>query len=189
MGKQLGLYCAWLHPSLANLQVLDEFYQELRSVGVSALTGEGMDDFFAGVLSCGEDYHKFYKPDLDMRKQVSSGVAVICCCSRLNWNTGSRLLGRSYLSSCNENPNAVSLGWHCVLQMQRKQYEGYLTSNLNSTEAGRVFVVPLLMLSSRDLLVLWCMTDMGASCCCGVCACLTSAAGSAQQQISCSCAA
>ena len=50
--------------------MLDEFYQELRSVGVSALTGEGMEDFFAGVLSCGEDYHKFYKPDLDMRKQV-----------------------------------------------------------------------------------------------------------------------
>ena len=80
----MTLYCAWLHPSLADLQVLDEFYQELRSVGVSALTGEGVDDFFAGVLSCGEDYHKFYKPDLDMRKQVISGVAVICCCSWLD---------------------------------------------------------------------------------------------------------
>eukprot|EP00891_Asterochloris_glomerata_P007346 jgi/Astpho2/7346/Aster-01940 len=54
--------------------VLDEFYQELRSVGVSALTGEGMDDFFAGVTSCGEDYLKFYKPDLDMRKQVALGL-------------------------------------------------------------------------------------------------------------------
>ena len=113
MGKQLVLCCAWLHPSLAALQVLDEFYQELRSVGVSALTGEGMDDFFAGVLSCGEDYHKFYKPDLDMRKQVSFGVAVICCCSRLNWNTGSRLLGRSYLSSwkvSNEQAQCSQLG-------------------------------------------------------------------------------
>ncbi len=70
----MTLYCAWLHPSLGNLQVLDEFYQELRSVGVSALTGEGMDDFFAGVTSCGEDYLKFYKPDLDMRKQVALGL-------------------------------------------------------------------------------------------------------------------
>ena len=84
-------------------------------MGVSALTGEGVDDFFAGVLSCGEDYHKFYKPDLDMRKQVGSGVAIICCCSRLHWNTSSGLLGRSYLNPCivpNEQPNAVSLGLH-----------------------------------------------------------------------------
>ena len=90
LGSNLTLYCAWLQPSLSDLQVLDEFYQELRSGGVAALTGEGVDDFFAGVLSCGKDYHMFYKPDLDMRKQVGSGIAVIYCCSRLNWNTSSR---------------------------------------------------------------------------------------------------
>ena len=98
----MTLYCSGLHPALAGRvladpQVLDEFYQELRSVGVSALTGEGVDDFFAGVLSCGEDYHKFYKPDLDMRKQVGSGVAVVYCCSRLSWKTSSGVIGHSLL--------------------------------------------------------------------------------------------
>ena len=33
----------------------------------------------------------------------------------------------------NEKPNAVILGLHCVLQMHRKWYEGYLKSNLNRT--------------------------------------------------------
>jgi hypothetical protein len=39
-----GTYAATLSRSLS--LVLDEFYQSMRSVGVSAVTGEGMDAFF-----------------------------------------------------------------------------------------------------------------------------------------------
>lgn len=45
--------------------VLDEFYSNLKAVGVSAVTGEGIEEFFAAVDSATEDYHKNYKKDRD----------------------------------------------------------------------------------------------------------------------------
>lgn len=49
--------------------VLDEFYAELRTVGVSAVTGAGMDDFFAKVQEAVEEYQTVYKPELDSRRE------------------------------------------------------------------------------------------------------------------------
>lgn len=48
--------------------VLEEFYKNLKSVGVSAATGMGMDDFFQAVQACAEEYDKYYKPDLERRR-------------------------------------------------------------------------------------------------------------------------
>lgn len=50
--------------------VLDEFYANLRSVGVSAVTGQGMDGFLAAVEACRGDYEKYYKPELDAKQKV-----------------------------------------------------------------------------------------------------------------------
>lgn len=38
--------------------VLDQFYQHLRAVGVSAMTGEGMPEFFDAVKDAREEYIK-----------------------------------------------------------------------------------------------------------------------------------
>ncbi|KAK8966052.1 hypothetical protein KSP40_PGU012921 [Platanthera guangdongensis] len=47
--------------------VLDEFYKNLRSVGVSAVSGAGMDAFFNAIRDSSEDYMENYRSDLDKR--------------------------------------------------------------------------------------------------------------------------
>lgn len=48
--------------------VLDEFYKNLRSAGVSAVTGEGVHDFFNQVDKSADEYTETYLPDLERRK-------------------------------------------------------------------------------------------------------------------------
>lgn len=51
-------------------QVLDEFYCNLGTVGVSAITGEGMHELFDAAEACRAEYYRDYKPDLDKRLQA-----------------------------------------------------------------------------------------------------------------------
>ncbi|CAJ0841442.1 6706_t:CDS:2 [Entrophospora sp. SA101] len=45
--------------------VLEEFYKHLRLVGVSAMSGLGMDEFFEAVGEAVKEYEKDYKPELE----------------------------------------------------------------------------------------------------------------------------
>mmetsp|Transcript_20197 Transcript_20197/g.37531 ORF Transcript_20197/g.37531 Transcript_20197/m.37531 type:complete len:186 (-) Transcript_20197:1215-1772(-) len=49
--------------------VLDEFYSQIKSVGVSAATGAGMDEFFAAVDDACAEYEETYRPEMLRRQQ------------------------------------------------------------------------------------------------------------------------
>ncbi|KAK9818243.1 hypothetical protein WJX72_009342 [[Myrmecia] bisecta] len=70
--EQDSSYASSLSRSLS--LVLDEFYTNLRSVGVSAVTGRGMDDFFEAVREGSEEYATMYKPELDKKKQARADL-------------------------------------------------------------------------------------------------------------------
>jgi len=47
--------------------VLEEFYSNLKCVGVSSVTGFGVDQLFEAINSAADDYYKNYKPELDKK--------------------------------------------------------------------------------------------------------------------------
>lgn len=49
--------------------VLDKFYENIRTVGVSAGTGQGLDEFFVKVDEAVKEYYEEYKPMLEKLKK------------------------------------------------------------------------------------------------------------------------
>jgi GTPase SAR1 family protein len=48
--------------------MLEEFYKHLSVVGVSAMTGDGVDQFFKSVQEKKEEFERDYKPELERRR-------------------------------------------------------------------------------------------------------------------------
>uniref|UniRef100_A0AAY4A684 GPN-loop GTPase n=1 Tax=Denticeps clupeoides TaxID=299321 RepID=A0AAY4A684_9TELE len=53
--------------------VLDEFYANLRVVGVSAVTGTGLDELFVQVANAAEEYEREYRPEYErLHKELAA---------------------------------------------------------------------------------------------------------------------
>ncbi|XP_075870683.1 GPN-loop GTPase 1 [Nelusetta ayraudi] len=56
--------------------VLDEFYASLRVVGVSAVTGSGLDELFTQVEDAADEYERDYRPEYErLRQQLADAQA------------------------------------------------------------------------------------------------------------------
>ena len=51
---------------------LEEFYANLRHVGVSAMTGDGFDEFLEELKSAAEEYEQDYKQEYERLKEAKS---------------------------------------------------------------------------------------------------------------------
>lgn len=49
--------------------MLEEFYSHLSVVGVSSMTGDGIDEFFEAVEEKAEEFNRDYKPELERRRK------------------------------------------------------------------------------------------------------------------------
>ena len=49
--------------------MLEEFYRHLSVVGVSSMTGQGIDEFFKAVEGKAEEFERDYKPELEKRRR------------------------------------------------------------------------------------------------------------------------
>ncbi|CAK4032072.1 GPN-loop GTPase 1 [Lecanosticta acicola] len=67
--EQQGEGGGYMAPLLNSMSlVLEEFYNHLSVVGVSSMTGEGVEDFFKAVEDKRAEFEKEYKPELERRK-------------------------------------------------------------------------------------------------------------------------
>lgn len=59
--------------------VLEEFYEQIPHVAVSAATGQGMDRLFAALETCRAQYEELYKPEMEAKRKVWCGWRAVVC--------------------------------------------------------------------------------------------------------------
>lgn len=100
--------------------VLDTFYENLKTVGVSAVSGAGIDDFFVKVQEAAQEYLTDYKPEYERIKRESQLASKES--DRQNLETIASSSGRG--KSLNHlNPDLITFGEHGE-EMSDDEFEG-----------------------------------------------------------------
>jgi GTPase SAR1 family protein len=68
-GDGMGMGSGYMGSLLQSMSLmLEEFYAHLSVVGVSSMTGQGIDDFFEAVQEKAEEFVRDYQPELERRR-------------------------------------------------------------------------------------------------------------------------
>ncbi|KAL2043461.1 hypothetical protein N7G274_003768 [Stereocaulon virgatum] len=69
-GGGLGAGSGYMGSLLNSMSLmLEEFYRHLSVVGVSSMTGKGIDEFFQAVSEKADEFDRDYKPELEKRRE------------------------------------------------------------------------------------------------------------------------
>ncbi len=66
--------------------MLEEFYEQMQHVAVSATTGQGIDRLFDALETCRAQYEELYKPEVEAKRRVCVVLCeqmgmVVCGCT------------------------------------------------------------------------------------------------------------
>ena len=64
--------------------MLEEFYKHMSMVGVSSMTGDGIDEFFAAVEEKKKEFDRDYKPELEKRRKERQDESAPAETTRIN---------------------------------------------------------------------------------------------------------
>lgn len=59
--------------------MLEEFYEQIPHVAVSAATGQGMDRLVAALETCRAQYEELYKPEMEAKRKVGVRGGLVRC--------------------------------------------------------------------------------------------------------------
>jgi hypothetical protein len=69
-GDGMGMGSGYMGSLLNSMSLmLEEFYTHLSVVGVSSMTGQGIDEFFEAVQTKADEFRRDYQPELDRKRQ------------------------------------------------------------------------------------------------------------------------
>lgn len=117
--------------------VLEEFYRHLSVVGVSAMTGEGVEEFFKSVQEKKEEFVRDYQPELERRREQREKDKVERREKELgrlmkDMNVSGPAKGKGKKGPAKEEPETVS----DAEDMEEEEQEGMMLDDDDEDEDG-----------------------------------------------------
>lgn len=121
--------------------VLEEFYNQLSVVGVSSMTGDGVDDFFVAVETKRVEFERDYRPELERRRadaeeQKSQAREQEVSRMMSDMQVSSKAKGTGKYATAKDEPETIS-DYEDAEEDEDEDYQGEAAENADEeTEAN-----------------------------------------------------